>query len=87
LREKVVNEWGTNMSAGSASFLSEDFLALNEYACRYLAALDIAGNHRKFSGLAEEDTAREVKTRQAFAEAYKMYFERRSGSPTATTRP
>jgi hypothetical protein len=87
LAQEVVNDWGTNMRAGNASALSEDFVALNEYACRYMNARDLADNHRKFSGLTEEDAAHEAETRQAFAEAYKRYWERKARSSTAATKP
>jgi DNA-binding SARP family transcriptional activator len=88
LAQDIVNEWGINMQAGNGSLLSEEFLALNECACRYIAAQDLADNHRKFSGLTEEDTARESATRRTFAEAYKRYWERVSGqADTATPSP
>jgi len=52
------------MRAGNGSLLSQEFLALNEYACRYITAKDLANNHRKFSGVTEEDAAYEAATRR-----------------------
>lgn len=81
LAQDVVNDWGVNVKAGNGSLLSGEFLALNEYACRYLDARAIADNHRTFNLLTEEDAARETATRRAFGEAYKTYRERVSGQP------
>jgi hypothetical protein len=85
LAQDIVNEWGINMHAGNGSLLSEEFLALNEYACRYITAKDLADNHRKFSGVTEEDAAHEAATRRTFAEAYKRCWERVSGQAATTT--
>jgi hypothetical protein len=71
-----MNDWGMNIRAGNGPVLSAEFLALNEYACRYFDARNVADNHREFSGLTEEDAAREAATRLEFAEAYKAYRER-----------
>lgn len=76
LAQAVVNDWGMNIHAGNGLVLSAEFLALNEYACRYLEARSVAGNHRKFSGLTEEAAAREAATQLEFAKAYKEYHER-----------
>jgi hypothetical protein len=86
LAQDIVNEWGMNMRAGNGSLLSKEFLALNEYACRYITAKDLADNHRKFSGVTEEDAAHEAATRRTFAEAYKTYWESVSAQAAATTR-
>lgn len=85
LAQDVVNEWGINVRAGNASSLPDEFLTLNECACRYIDARDLADNHRKFNDLAEEDVTREAATRQAFAEVYKRYVERVSGQSSATS--
>jgi hypothetical protein len=88
LAQNVVNEWGLNENAGNGSVLSDEFLALNEYACRYIDARAVADNHRKFNSLTEEDADRETVTRRTFAEAYKTYWERVSGqAETATASP
>ena len=88
LAQDIVNEWGLNVKAGNGSVLSEEFLALNEYACRYIDARAIADNHREFNSLTEEDAARETATRRTCAEAYKTYWERVSGqAETATPSP
>jgi hypothetical protein len=60
LAQDIVNEWGMNMHAGNGSRLCEEFLALNEYAYRYITAKDVADNHRKLSGVTEEDAANEA---------------------------
>jgi hypothetical protein len=74
--QRVMNDWGMNIRAGNGPVLSAEFLALNEYACRYFDARSVADNHRKFSGLTEEDAAREAATRLEFAKAYMAYHER-----------
>jgi hypothetical protein len=76
LAQAVVNDWGMNVNAGNGPALSAEFLALNEHACCYLEARSLADSHRKFSGLTDEDAAREAATRLAFAQAYKAYWER-----------
>lgn len=76
LAQEVVNAWGVNMRAGNAAFLTDDFKALLDKACRYRDAKSDADNNRQFNMLSERDAAEEKATRQTFAEAYKSFWER-----------
>jgi hypothetical protein len=76
LAQEVVNAWGTNMRAGNADFLTDDFKALFDKACRYRNAKSTADNRRQFGALNERDAAEEAIERQAFGEAYKSYWEK-----------
>ncbi len=75
LAQDVVNAWGSNTQAGNA--LTGDFEALLDKACRYRTAKSVADNRREFDILSELDAAEERSTRQEFAEAYKVYWEKK----------
>lgn len=76
LAQEVVNAWGVNMQAGNAALLTDEFKSVFDKACRYRDAKEVADNHREFSMLSERDAAEEMTTRQAFAEAYKILWEK-----------
>lgn len=76
LAQEVVNGWGVNMRAGNAAFLTDEFKAVLDKACRYRNARTAADNHRQVNMLSERDAAEETATRQEFAEAYKTFWER-----------
>lgn len=65
------------MQAGNAALLTDEFKAVFDKACRYRTAKEVADNHREFNRLSERDAGEEKATRQAFAEAYKIYSEKR----------
>jgi hypothetical protein len=80
LAQGVVNAWGTNVEAGNASLLTDQFKVLLDKACLYRTAKNLADNHRKFNILSQEEEV-EVKTaRQTFAEAYKAFYEKRAAA-------
>ncbi len=76
LARQVVDSWGENVQAGSAAFLTTQFKVLVDKACLYRNARRLADNHREYNVLSEEDEAEEKSTREAFALAYKAYYER-----------
>jgi len=76
LAQEAVNAWGVNMQAGNAALLTDEFKAVLEKAFRYRSAKEVADNHRKFNMLSERDAGEEAATRQAFAEAFKIYWEK-----------
>jgi mevalonate kinase len=80
LAQEVVNAWGVNMQAGNAASLTDEFKAVLDKACRYRNAKEVADNHRQFNMLSERDAGEETATRQAFAEAYKIFWERHQAS-------
>jgi hypothetical protein len=76
LARQVADSWGENVQAGSAAFLTSQFNALVDKACLYRNARKLADNHRHHNVLSEQDEAEEKATREAFAIAYKAYYER-----------
>jgi hypothetical protein len=76
LAQEVVNAWGVNMRAGNAAFLTGEFKAVFDRACRYRSAKNGADNHRQVNMLNEQDAAEETATRQGFAEAYRTFWEK-----------
>lgn len=76
LAEQVMTEWGKHTEAGNATLLSDEFKAVIEKAWHYRGDKEIADNHREFSVPSEREAAEEIASRQAFAEAYKAYFEK-----------
>jgi hypothetical protein len=74
LARDVVNVWGFSWQAGSK--LRPEFGDLVERACQYEDAKEIARNHREFGMLSEHDVARQEATRNAFADAYKEFWEK-----------
>jgi hypothetical protein len=76
LAQEVVNAWGVNMQAGNAAFLTDEFKALLDKACRYKDAKTNADNHREFHTLSEQDVSTEEATRRDFAETYKTFWEK-----------
>jgi hypothetical protein len=71
LAQHVVGAWGVN-----APLLTPQFKALLDKACLYRNARRQADNHRNHNVLSEQDEAEEKATREAFALAYKAYYER-----------
>jgi hypothetical protein len=59
--------------------MTVQFKALFDKAYLYQAARRLADNHRENNLATEEVEATEKATRQAFAEAYKAYYERHAG--------
>jgi hypothetical protein len=76
LAQEVVNAWGVNMRACNAALFTDEFKAVFDKVCRYRDAKEVADNHRRFDMLSERDAAEETTTRQAFAEAYKIFWEK-----------
>ncbi len=76
LAQHVVDAWGVNDQAGNAPLLTTRFKVLVDKACLYRNARRLADNHREYNVLSEEDEAEEKATREAFAIAYKAYYER-----------
>jgi hypothetical protein len=71
--EEVLKGWSVSKAVGIE--LSDAFLVLHNCAGRYVRALHVADNHRKFNSLTEEDEIAEATTRQAFMEVYMPYVE------------
>ncbi len=76
LAQHVVETWEVNVQAGHPTFLTTRFKHLVDKACLYKNARKLADNHRYHNVLSEEDEAEEKSTREAFALAYKAYYER-----------
>ena len=76
LAQRVVDAWEANARAGKTAFLTTRFKALVDSACFYKNARRLADNHREYNVLSEQDEAEEKATREAFAIAYKAYYER-----------
>jgi hypothetical protein len=84
LSQRVMETWGINVPTGNAAFLATQskaflttrFKALVDKACLYKNARRLADNHREHNVLSEDDEAEEKVTREAFALAYKSYYER-----------
>jgi hypothetical protein len=79
LAQEVVNAWGVNVQAGNAVLLTAQFKVLLDNARRYREARKLADNHRQFNVLGEQAEAQEKATRQAFAEAYRIFDEEHGG--------
>jgi hypothetical protein len=83
LAQHVVETWGINVQSGNAAFLTQSkaflttqFKVLVDKACLYRNARRLADNHRDYNVLSEQDESEEKVTREAFALAYKAYYER-----------
>jgi len=76
LGQVVVNAWGRNTQVGNARLLTPQFKELFEKACLYRNARRLANNQRKFNVISEQAEAEEMAVRQAFAEAYKAFYEK-----------
>ncbi len=83
LAQSVVNAWGVNVEAGHAADLTTEFKALLDRACRYQSFRRVADNHREFSMLTEQEAAEEKTAREAFAEAYKTFYEKHAALSSA----
>ena len=83
LAHEVVNHWGRTFSLAQKVGNADEFGALLGRARSYLGAKEVADNHRQSNRLTERDAAEETATRQAFAEAYKTYWEKHQ--PAAET--
>jgi hypothetical protein len=80
LAQEVVNAWGANVQAGNTVLLTAQFKVLLDNACRYREARKLADNHRQFNVLGDQAEAQEKATRQAFAEAYRVFDEEHGGN-------
>src|SRR5229473_5855033 len=84
LAQGVVNAWGLNVEAGNAADLTPEFKALLDRACRYQSIRRVEDNHREFNVLTEQEAADEKAARQAFAEAYKTFYEKHTALTSAS---
>ena len=75
LAQDVVNAWEVNLRAGNGEPLMPQFEALVETACLYRTARKIANNYREHNVAREREEADERAARQAFAGAYKAFYE------------
>jgi hypothetical protein len=80
LAQEVANAWAVETQSGDSGFLSDQFKVLFDKASLYQTARGLADNHRERNMLGKDDEAAEIATRQAFAEAYKAFYERRAGA-------
>ena len=80
LAQEVVNACGINVTAGNAELLAPDFKALCEKAFIYRETKRLADNHREHGGVSQRLAAEEKATRQAFAEAYKAFYEKHAAA-------
>ena len=76
LAQHVVYAWELKVQGSNAALLPTQFKALLDKACLYQNARKVADNHREHNVLSEQDEAEEKVTREAFALAYKAYYER-----------
>jgi len=75
LAQRVVDGWAANVNAGHRTDITAEYNALLEKALLYRTAKQTADNHREFKVLSEQEAAAETATRQAFAEAYKLFYD------------
>jgi hypothetical protein len=80
LAQEVVSAWPVKTQAGDSGFLVDQFKVLFDKACLYQTARGLADNHREHNMVGKDDEAAEMATRQAFAEAYKAFYERHAGA-------
>jgi hypothetical protein len=80
LAQEIVNAWAINVQAGIGADLTDEFKGVFDRACRYRDSKSLADNHRECNFLSERDAAEESDTRQAFAEAYKTFWEKREAA-------
>jgi hypothetical protein len=76
LAQEVMKVWGPIVQTGHAADLSAEFKALVHKTCLYRDVRGLADNHREHNVLSEQVAAEEKATRQAFAEAYKAFYEK-----------
>jgi hypothetical protein len=76
LASRVVDGWARNTIAGNGADITPEYRALFEKANSYRTAKGVAEDHRRFNGLSEAEAAEERETRQAFAQAYKIFADR-----------
>ena len=76
LARHLVDSWELNARAGNVRLFTTQFKSLLDKACLYQNARKLADNHREHNVLSEQDEAEEKTTREAFAIAYKAYYER-----------
>jgi hypothetical protein len=69
------------MQAGNGELLTPQFKALMDAACLYRTARSIADNYREHNVAREREESDERAKRQAFAEAYKAFYEKNAGMP------
>jgi hypothetical protein len=75
LAERVVVGWAKTTVAGHGKEITPAYRDLFEKACYFRTAKGVVENHRKFNCLSEEEAAEELKTRQEFAQAYKIFAD------------
>ena len=75
LAQEVVDTWGVNFQATNDA-LNAEFKNLLEKACRFREAKALADTHRKRGDLTQQAATEEREKRQAFAEAYKAFYEK-----------
>jgi hypothetical protein len=80
LAQDVINTWGPIAQAGGADTFTPQFKCLVDITVLFREARKQADNFRKDNVLTEEIAGTEQATRQAFAEAYKAYYEKRVGA-------
>lgn len=77
LAREVMDSWELKTEADNAEPVSDDFQALFDKASQYRVAKSTANERRQFADLNAIDAVEEKATRQAFAEAYKSYSEKK----------
>jgi hypothetical protein len=80
LAQAIVTAWAVNTKAGNSAFFTIQFKALFDKAYQYQHARRLAQNGREHNALSEQEEAEEKATRQAFAEAYKAYYEKHAAA-------
>ena len=76
LAQDVMIAGGVNMQAGNAPRVTNQFKALFNQACLYQNARRVANNHRQSYTLSEQEASEEQMTRQACAEACRVFCEK-----------
>jgi len=83
LAKEVVNAWEVKEEGAKAAVLTDDFKDLFDKACQYRIAKTHADNRRQATEFNKMDALEEQATRQAFAEAYKSYREKKRPAASA----
>jgi hypothetical protein len=76
LAQDVVNACRVNMQAGNGPVLTDEFKNVFDKACRYRTANMVSVNCRSAGMLNTAAEAEAEATRRAFADAYKLFWEK-----------
>ncbi len=86
LAKEVVDTWADNLRTGNAHDLGDEFKVLFDKAFEYREARMVVDSHRELNIVTPTETMNEQKTRQIFAEVYKIYWEKNKAASQRETK-